>query len=107
MKILALELSSPQRSVALVQKTSSPAAILEYEAVETGGRSSKAFEMIEEVLRQSGVEREQVERLAIALGPGSYTGIRAGIALAQGWQLGMGTPLHGVSSAECIAAQAH
>lgn len=107
MKILALELSSSQRSVALVQRASSLAAILEYEAVETGGRASKAFEMIEEVLRQSGTEREQVELLAIALGPGSYTGIRAGIALAQGWQLGMGTPLQGVNSAECIAAQAH
>jgi tRNA threonylcarbamoyladenosine biosynthesis protein TsaB len=41
-----------------------------------------------------------------ALGPGSYTGIRSAIALAQGWQLAMGAKLLGVSSVECIAAQA-
>jgi tRNA threonylcarbamoyladenosine biosynthesis protein TsaB len=107
MKILALEFSSPQRSAALVQRSHSPAEIVEYEAVESGAHSNKPFEMIEEVLRQSGIEREQVERLAIGLGPGSYAGIRGSIALAQGWQLGGETPIQGVSSAECVAAQAH
>jgi tRNA threonylcarbamoyladenosine biosynthesis protein TsaB len=107
MKILALEFSSPQRSAALVQASHSPAKIVEYEAVESGAHSNKPFEMIEEVLRQSGIEREQVERLAIGLGPGSYAGIRGSIALAQGWQLGAETPIQGVSSAECVAAQAH
>lgn len=107
MKILALEFSSRQRSVALVQTANSPAAFLEHEAIETGARSAGPFEMIEEVLRQSATEREQVERLAIGLGPGSYTGIRGSIAIAQGWQLGTGIPLLGVNSAECIAAQSH
>jgi tRNA threonylcarbamoyladenosine biosynthesis protein TsaB len=40
------------------------------------------------------------------LGPGSYTGIRAAIAVAQGWQLARGVKLLGISSAECLAAQA-
>src|SRR5579859_6762493 len=102
MKILALEFSSPQRSVALVQKANSAEMVMEHEVVETGNRSSKPFEMIEEVLRQSGTEREQVERLAIGLGPGSYNGIRGSIALAQGWQLGAEIPVQGMSSAECV-----
>lgn len=106
MKILALEFSSLQRSVALVQQRDSSAALVECEVVETGAGSNKPFAMIEEVLRQSGIEREQVERLAVGLGPGSYTGIRAGIALAQGWQLGLGTPICGLSSADCVAAGA-
>jgi tRNA threonylcarbamoyladenosine biosynthesis protein TsaB len=40
------------------------------------------------------------------LGPGSYTGIRSAIALAQGWSLVREVQLLGISSAECIAAQA-
>lgn len=106
MKILALEFSSPQRSVALVHAHQAPTEIVEYETIESGGRASKPFEMIEEVLRQSGTEREQIGCLAVGLGPGSYTGIRGGIALAQGWHLGTDTPILGVSSAECVAAQA-
>ena len=62
--------------------------------------------MVETVLKQAGLEREQIECLAIGLGPGSYTGIRVAIALAQGWQLARRVRLLGLSSVECIAAQA-
>jgi tRNA threonylcarbamoyladenosine biosynthesis protein TsaB len=107
MKILALEFSSPQRSVALVQHGVAPVFQIEHEVVETGPPPNKPFGMIEEVLRQAGLDREQIDGLAIGLGPGSYTGIRGAIALAQGWQLGRGVNLQGVSSAQCVAAQAH
>jgi tRNA threonylcarbamoyl adenosine modification protein YeaZ len=104
MKILAVEFSSSQRSVALVSG-SQPWSVLS-EVVETGGRSTRALGMIEAALAQGGVEREAVECLAIGLGPGSYTGIRAAIALAQGWQLASSVKLVGVSSADALAAQA-
>jgi tRNA threonylcarbamoyladenosine biosynthesis protein TsaB len=106
MKILALDFSSTQRSVALIQHQEPPGGELEFEAVETGEGPSKPFDMIEEVLRQAGIEREQIDRLAVGVGPGSYTGIRASIAVAQGWQLARGTELLGVSSVECLAATA-
>jgi tRNA threonylcarbamoyl adenosine modification protein YeaZ len=109
MKILAIELSSTQHSVALVQaggaSPHAPEALAE--VVETGVRSTRALGLIEEALRVAQLDREQVECLAIGLGPGSYTGIRAAIALAQGWQLARGVKLLGISSAECLAAQAH
>jgi tRNA threonylcarbamoyladenosine biosynthesis protein TsaB len=77
------------------------------EAVEqSGGRGTSAFALIEKVLLESKVSRGQVEVIAVGLGPGSYTGIRAAIAIAQGWQLATGVKLLGVSSAEAIAAQA-
>jgi tRNA threonylcarbamoyl adenosine modification protein YeaZ len=107
MKILALEFSSPQRRIALVHQPESPGAVSECEIVETGNDSNKPFEMIESVLHQARIEREQIDRLAIGLGPGSYTGIRAAIALAQGWQLGRAIDLVGLSSAECLVAGAH
>jgi tRNA threonylcarbamoyl adenosine modification protein YeaZ len=62
--------------------------------------------MIGSALNQAGLEREQIECLAVGLGPGSYTGIRAAIALAQGWQLARGVKLLGISSVDCLAAQA-
>ncbi len=105
MNILAFEFSSPQRSVAVVQTPASrgPSAV---EIIETGPLSNQALGMCEEALRQAGLEREQIDCVAIGLGPGSYTGIRAAIALAQGWQLARAVQLLGLSSAECIAAQA-
>jgi tRNA threonylcarbamoyl adenosine modification protein YeaZ len=109
MKILALEFSSPQRSVAIVQPSPSagPRADLSVsEVIETGGRATKAIGMIKEALRDAGLEREQINCVAVGLGPGSYSGIRAGIAFAQGWQLALNVKLLGVSSVECIAEQA-
>src|SRR5712691_3037265 len=90
MKILALEFSSPQRSVAIVEGCL-PSAISVSEVVETSGLGSAALGMVESALREAQMEREQIEYLAIGVGPGSYTGIRLAIALAQGWQLAAGS----------------
>lgn len=127
MKLLALEFSSAQRSVAVVSslergtirelRTPSPMADSEirvihpYEAgieiIEaTPGNSMKPLGLVEEALKQAGLEREQIECVAVGLGPGSYTGVRVAIALAQGWQLARGVKLLGISSSECIAAEA-
>jgi len=125
--ILALEFSSSQRSVAVLRPNSRRDELHEshsppssgksgtrgtrpsdmiFEAVETGGRGTNAFRMIEQTLSEAKIEREQIDVLAVGLGPGSYTGIRAAISLAQGWQLARVVKLLGVSSAEAIAAQA-
>ena len=101
MTILALEFSSELRSVALARD-----GILLAEASEIGGRDTKAFALIEKVLAAGKILREEIELVAVGLGPGSYTGIRAAIALAQGWQLARGVKLLGVSSVEALAAQA-
>ncbi|MSU58633.1 MAG: tRNA (adenosine(37)-N6)-threonylcarbamoyltransferase complex dimerization subunit type 1 TsaB [Pedosphaera sp.] len=107
MKILAFEFSSPQRSVAVLHADADGRAVAAREAIDSApGYGMKPLGMVEEVLRQAGIEREQIECIAIGLGPGSYTGIRAAIALAQGWLLGREVKLIGVSSAECVAAQA-
>jgi tRNA threonylcarbamoyl adenosine modification protein YeaZ len=106
MKILALEFSSPQRSVAVVHGGADAAPLCLGEAIETGGRSTNALGMVEDALRQAQLDRAQVECLAIGLGPGSYNGMRLAIALAQGWQLARPVKLLGISSVECLAAQA-
>ena len=102
MTILAFEFSSVRRSVALARD-----GVVLAEVAETGGyRVTNAFGLTEKVLADAKVLREEVEAIAVGLGPGSYTGIRAAIAVAQGWQLARGIKLLGISSAECLAAQA-
>lgn len=75
-------------------------------AEETGGRNARAFALIEQALAQAGWQREEIERIAIGLGPGSYAGIRGAIALAQGWQVARGISLVGINTVECLAGQA-
>jgi tRNA threonylcarbamoyladenosine biosynthesis protein TsaB len=99
MKILAVEFSSEYRSVALLDNET-----VLGQAAETGGRAT--IGLVEKALQQAGCEREEVETIAVGLGPGSYTGIRGAIAFAQGWQLGRGVQIIGVSSADCLAARA-
>jgi tRNA threonylcarbamoyl adenosine modification protein YeaZ len=107
MKILALEFSSPQRRVAVLNADTHGKVLAASEVVDASpGRTSKPLAMTEQALQQTGLQREQIECIAVGLGPGSYTGIRAAISLGQGWQLARGLKLIGISSVECIVAQA-
>jgi tRNA threonylcarbamoyladenosine biosynthesis protein TsaB len=98
MKILAVEFSSEHRGAAVLEDRE-----VLGQAGEQGGR--RAIELVERALAAARCEREEIEMIAIGLGPGSYTGIRGAISLAQGWQLGRGVKLLGVSSVECMASQ--
>lgn len=102
MTMLALEFSSDRRSVALAR-----AGVVLAEAVQhTESRATNAFALIEKVLAETKIAREEIKAIAVGLGPGSYTGIRAAIALAQGWQLARGVKLIGVGSAAALAGRA-
>jgi tRNA threonylcarbamoyladenosine biosynthesis protein TsaB len=101
MTILALEFSSSQRSVALARDGRVLA-----ETSETGGRETHAFGMIEKILVAANIGRVEIECLAVGLGPGTYTGIRVALSIAQGWQLATSVKLLGIGSADCLAAQA-
>ncbi len=102
MTILALEFSSDRRSVALARG----GVVLAEAAQQTESRATDALGLIEKVLAEASISREEIDVIAVGLGPGSYTGIRAAIAVAQGWQLARGIKLLGVSSVEALAAQA-
>jgi len=109
MTILALEFSSPQRSVAVARGGRMLGEVIETGAGAHPGQKAGApgaFNLIKAVLREAKLEREQIDVLAVGLGPGSYTGIRVALSMAQGWQLARGTKLLGVSSMDCLAAQA-
>ena len=98
MKILAIEFSSDHRSVAVLDG----GRLLAKHTV-TQGRDAAAVALIESALGQAKVGRLEIECIAVGIGPGSYTGIRAAIALTQGWQLALGVKVQGVDSLEALA----
>ncbi len=58
---------------------------------------------IDALLREAGVERHAIASIAVTAGPGAYTGLRTGVATAQGLALGLDAPLAGVSRLEADA----
>ena len=55
-------------------------------------------------LAESGVAASGLDGIAVTVGPGSFTGLRASLALAQGISLAAGIPVHGVTVGEAMAA---
>ncbi len=68
------------------------------------GQAERLVPMIAEVMREAGWSWSEVELLAVTLGPGTFTGIRVGIAAARGLALATGRPCLGVSTQEAMAA---
>lgn len=62
--------------------------------------------LIERALAEAGWTRRSLDRIAVGLGPGSFTGLRVGISLAQGISEGLEVPLIGVGSLEAMARAA-
>ena len=74
-----------------------------------GERVSRASTLLEDVdalLRQAGYRPADVSALAVGIGPGSFTGIRIGLAAARGLALALGIPAAGVSTLDALAAGA-
>lgn len=67
------------------------------------GHATRLLAMIAELLREAGVSWEQIERIAVGLGPGRFTGLRVGVATARGLAHSRGIELVGVSSLQALA----
>lgn len=74
-----------------------------------GERASRAVALLEDVdalLRQAGARTTDIEALAVGIGPGSFTGVRVGLATARGLALALDVPVAGISTLEALAAGA-
>ena len=100
MKILAFETSAKAASVALAED----GKLLGESYQNTGlTHSQTLMVMAQELLKACGCTPQQVEGVAVAAGPGSFTGVRIGVAAAKGFAWGGQLPCWGVSTLEAMA----
>ncbi len=98
--ILAFETSAKAASVALVEQ-----GVLLGESYQNTGltHSQTLMSMAEDLMKTCGRTPEDVKAVAVAAGPGSFTGVRIGVAAAKGFAWGRELPCYGVSTLEAMA----
>lgn len=107
MTILGFDFSSTRKSVAVIEVTGDGTIAKSASASEHAERTTRPAALSAQVLEESGIARESIDRIAIGLGPGSLMGIRIGIAFAIGLRLANGASLVGIRSVDAIAHSEH
>jgi tRNA threonylcarbamoyladenosine biosynthesis protein TsaB len=99
MRVLAIDSSTEALSIALRNGR---------ETIERGldtarGHAEQILSLIDAVLGEAGVGLSQLDGIAAGVGPGSFTGVRISVAVAQGLSFGAGVPVVPVTSLEALA----
>ena len=100
MKILGIDTSSNASSVSVIEDNK---LICEYTVNTKTTHSQKLMPMIENMLSMSGVNIKEIDAIAICIGPGSFTGLRIGMATAKAISHVNNLPIIGVNSLEILA----
>ncbi len=103
MKLLAIETSTPGASVALVEDSTTLAAASRIDPV---GHATFLVPAIDFCFDQVGWSPADLDAVAVDVGPGLYTGIRVGVATAQGLAAAFGIPIIPAVSLDAIALEA-
>jgi tRNA threonylcarbamoyl adenosine modification protein YeaZ len=102
MLILAADTSLPILSVALLRDDALIGAV----ALEGKlSRNEKLLPAIDWLLTEGAIERSAIDLFAVTRGPGSFTGVRIGLATMQGLALALGKPVCAMSTHEAIAPE--
>lgn len=100
MYILGIDTSSMVATAAVM----SPEKLLaEYIVNNKKNHSEKMMQVVDRVLQDSGITPEGLDAVAVAIGPGSFTGIRIGMACAEGMAHVLGKPMVGVNTLDGLA----
>lgn len=100
MLVLAADTSLPILSVALVND-GALAGVVALEG--RGSRNEKLLPAIDWLLAENGIDRRTLDLLAVTRGPGSFTGVRIGLATMQGLAMALGRPVCAMSTHEAVA----
>ena len=90
MKILAIDSSGLVATVAIVEENN---LIAEYTIHHKKTHSQTFMPMMEEVKQMRELELDTIDAIAVASGPGSFTGLRIGAATAKGLAMGLNKPI--------------
>jgi tRNA threonylcarbamoyladenosine biosynthesis protein TsaB len=102
--VLALDTSSPSGGLAVLRDEKVVGVV----STATGEvYSSRMFRELEFLLSELSLRMEEFELFAVAAGPGSFTGLRVGLAAVKGWAEVYRKPIAAVSALEAVAVQAH
>jgi tRNA threonylcarbamoyladenosine biosynthesis protein TsaB len=101
--ILALNTSTRQCSMALLKMDRT--VIAEQLMFEGKGHFSGLMPAVDGLITGSGLNHEHIKSVAVATGPGSFTGLRVGLALAKGFSHALRVPIIGISSLKALAFQ--
>ncbi|MFT4630000.1 MAG: tRNA threonylcarbamoyladenosine biosynthesis protein TsaB [Arenicella sp.] len=101
--ILAIETATSSCSVAL----SHGDLVFQQAQVGSNIHSQVLLTMVQEVLAQASLVICDIDAVAVGQGPGSFTGLRIGVGVAQGLAYGVNCPMIGVSSLDALAHQAN
>jgi tRNA threonylcarbamoyladenosine biosynthesis protein TsaB len=104
MLTLALDTTSEQGGVAIYRDSDCLALVANQGPPNT--YSITLFEMVPNLLRQAKLQLREIDLFTVACGPGSFTGIRVGIATTQAWARAFGRPVCGVSILEALVETA-
>lgn len=100
MKILALDSSGMVASVAV---TEDDILLAEYTVNYKKTHSQTLLPMLDEIVKMTELDLETIDAIAVAAGPGSFTGLRIGSATAKGLGLALNKPLISVPTVEALA----
>lgn len=101
MKILAVDSSGLVASVAIVEDDN---LVAEYTMNYKKTHSQTLLPMLDEIVKMTETKLESVDALAVAKGPGSFTGLRIGVATVKGLALSLDKPIVGIPTLEGLAA---
>jgi tRNA threonylcarbamoyladenosine biosynthesis protein TsaB len=101
MRILAVETSTLAGSAAVLDGDRVVGAVLVDVALT---HSERLMAMVDRLLADCGLELEGLDGLAVSVGPGSFTGLRIGIAAVKGLALATGLPVAAVPTLDALAA---
>lgn len=107
MKLLALDTALDACSAAVVEIRDGANRVLAERYVPmVRGHAETLMPMVEAVLAEADVSFPALDRIAATIGPGTFTGVRIGLAAARGLGLAADRPVIGVTTLEAIAANA-
>ena len=103
-KILALDSSGLVASVAVVEGDAFGSNLLaEYTVNYKKTHSQTLLPMLDEIVRMTELDLQTIDAIAVAAGPGSFTGLRIGSATAKGLGLALSKPLVAISTLDALA----